>query len=52
MTCLLPRYGFANFRGKMPAPLDLKTIKTLQPIKDLKHIITADNGKEFVKHQE
>ena len=52
MTCLLPRYGFANFRGKMPASLDLKTIKELQPIKDLIHTITADNGKEFIEHLE
>jgi len=30
----------------------LKTIEALQPIKDLIHTITADNGKEFAKHQE
>ena len=30
----------------------LKTIEALQPIKDLIHTITADNGKEFEKHQE
>ena len=30
----------------------LKTIEVLQPIKDLIHTITADNGKEFAKHQE
>ena len=28
------------------------TIEALQPIKDLIHTITADNGKEFAKHQE
>ena len=27
--------------------LALKTIEALQPIKDLIHTITADNGKEF-----
>ena len=49
MTYLLSKYGFANFRGKMPAPLDLKTIKALQPIKDLIHTITADNGKRICR---
>ena len=38
--------------GKDAAPLALKTIEALQPIKDLIHTITADNGKEFAKHQE
>ncbi len=32
--------------------LVLKTIEALQSIKDLIHTITADNGKEFAKHQE
>ena len=36
------------FGGKDAAPLALKTIEALQPIKDLIHTITADNG----KHQE
>ena len=38
--------------GKDAAPLALKTIEALQPIKNLIHTITADNGKEFAKHQE
>ena len=38
--------------GKDATPLALKTIEALQPIKDLIHTITADNGKEFAKHQE
>ena len=38
--------------GKDAAPLALKTIEALQPIKDLIHTITADNAKEFAKHQE
>ena len=38
--------------GKDAVPLALKTIEALQPIKDLIHTITADNGKEFAKHQE
>ena len=38
--------------GKDAVPLALKTIEALQPIKDLIHTITADNGKEFTKHQE
>ena len=37
---------------KDAVPLALKTIEALQPIKDLIHMITADNGKEFAKHQE
>ena len=37
---------------KDAAPLALKAIEALQPIKDLIHTITADNGKEFAKHQE
>ena len=37
---------------KDAATLALKTIEALQPIKDLIHTITADNGKEFAKHQE
>ena len=45
-------YGKTNFRERMPSPLALKTIEVLQPIKDLIHTITADNGKEFAKHQE
>ena len=32
--------------------LALKTIEELLPIKNLMHTITADNGKEFAKHQE
>ena len=38
--------------GKDAVPLALKTIEALQPINDLIHTITADNGKEFAKHQE
>ena len=38
--------------GKDALPLALKSIEALQPIKDLIHTITADNGKEFAKHQE
>ena len=38
--------------GKDATPLALKTIEALQPIKDLIHTITVDNGKEFAKHQE
>ena len=38
--------------GKDAVPLALKTIEALQPIKDLIHTITADNGKEFARHQE
>ena len=38
--------------GKDAVPLALKTIKSLQPIKDLVHTIMTDNGKEFAKHQE
>ena len=38
--------------GKDAAPLALKTIEALQPIKDLIHTITADNGKKFAKHLE
>lgn len=37
---------------KDATPLALKTIEALQPIKDLIHTISADNGKEFAKHQE
>ena len=43
---------FRKLSGKDAAPLALKTIEALQPIKDLIHTITADNGKEFAKHQE
>ena len=38
--------------GERYAPLALKTIEALQPIKNLIDTITADNGKEFTKHQE
>ena len=38
--------------GKDAVPLALKTIEALQPIKDLIYTITADNAKEFAKHQE
>ncbi len=41
-----------NYRGKIPPPLTLKTIEVLRLVKDLIHTITADNGKEFAKHQE
>ena len=42
----------SKLSGKDAVPLALKTIEVLQPIKDLIHTITADNGKEFAKHQE
>lgn len=38
--------------GKDAAPLALRTIEALRPVKDLIHTITADNGREFAKHQE
>ena len=51
---LLPtsKVWIRKLSGKDAAPLALKTIEALQPIKDLIHTITADNGKEFAKHQE
>ena len=38
--------------GKEADPLAGMTIDTLQPYKDMIHTITADNGKEFVRHKE
>jgi IS30 family transposase len=38
--------------GKEAAPVVLKTIEALQPIMNLIHTITADNGKEFAYHKE
>ena len=49
---LTSKVWIQKLSGKDAAPLALKTIETLQPIKDLIHTITADNGKEFAKHQE
>ena len=49
---LTSKVWIRKLSGKDAAPLALKTIEALQPIKDLIHTITADNGKEFTKHQE
>ena len=49
---LTSKVWIRELSGKDVASLALKAIETLQPIKDLIHTITADNGKEFAKHQE
>ncbi len=49
---LASKVWIRKLSGKDAAPLALKTIEVLQPVKDLIHTITADNGKEFAKHQE
>ena len=49
---LTSKVWIRKLSGKDAAPLALKIIEALQPIKDLIHTITADNGKEFAKHQE
>ena len=49
---LTSKVWIRKLSGKDAAPLALKTIEALQPVKDLIHTITADNGKEFTKHQE
>ena len=49
---LTSKVWIRKLSGKDAAPLALKTIEVLQPIKDLIHTITADNGKEFAKYQE
>ena len=49
---LTSKVWIRKLSGKDATPLALKTIEALQPIKDLIHTITADNGKEFAKHQE
>ena len=49
---LTSKVWIRKLSGKEAVPLALKTIEALQPIKDLIHTITADNGKEFAKHQE
>ena len=49
---LTSKVWIRKLSGKDAVPLALKTIEALQPIKDLIHTITADNGKEFAKHQE
>ena len=49
---LTSKVWIRKLSGKDAAPLALKTIETLHPIKNLIHTITADNGKEFAKHQE
>ena len=38
--------------GKEAAPLVMATVEALDPVKDLLHTITADNGKEFARHQQ
>lgn len=38
--------------GKEAALLAKATVEALDPIKDLLHTITADNGKEFARHQQ
>ena len=48
---LTSKVWIRKLSGKDAVPLALKTIEALQPIKDLIHTITADNGKEFEKHQ-
>ena len=45
---LTSKVWIRKLSGKDAAPLALKTIEALQPIKDLTHTITADKGKEFV----
>ena len=49
---LTSKVWIRKLSGKDAVLLALKTIEALQPIKDLIHTITADNGKEFAKHQE
>ena len=49
---LTSKVWLRKLSGKEAAPLALKTIETLQPIKDLIHTITADNGKNSWEHQE
>ena len=49
---LTSKVWIRKLSGKGAIPLVLKTIETLRPIKDLIDTITADNGKEFAKHQE
>jgi IS30 family transposase len=44
---LTSKVWIRKLSGKDAAPLALKTIEALQPIKDLIHTITADNGKVF-----
>ena len=39
------------YKHLIAAPLALKTIEILDPIKDFIHTITANNEKEFAKHQ-
>ena len=46
---LTSKVWIRKLSGKDAAPLALKTIEALQPIKDLIHTITADNGKEFLE---
>ena len=48
---LTSKVWLRKLSGKDAVPLVLKTIEVLQSIKDLIHTITADNGKEFAKHQ-
>ena len=38
--------------GEGCRPVSLEDHRSIAPIKDLIHTITADNGKEFAKHQE
>ena len=47
---LTSKVWIRKLSGKDAAPLALKTIGALQPIKDLIHTITADNGKEFLQN--
>ena len=46
------RVWIRKLAGKEAATLDKKTTSALRKIKHLIHTITADNGKEFAKHEE
>ena len=46
------RVWIRKLSGKEAAPLAKKTISALRKVKELIHTITADNGKEFAKHEE
>lgn len=46
------RVWIRKLSGKEAAPLAKKTVSALRKVKHLIHTITADNGKEFAKHEE
>ncbi len=44
--------GYVSYQGKEAIPVAKITVWALRKVKNLIHTITADNGKEFAKHED